>query len=289
MHTFRREQPRQGRSVGFIRWEQGCVHRLHAGGTGEGAHQPGVNAIHVVDVEAGQEPNRIAVLKIHHADDTPGAETGSSELWNRFRFYRWKGFPTAPLRKASWALLFHFLMGWIGSRLIDAFGQVLDETNPLCNANLLLLGQMTGQTSLTWVGMVHWKRLVALLAKDIRHEIYEGHSWKRFDKLDKPHWLQPWVRVRIKNGRLAELAVGPPTHLVGRLRKLSGKAASFRFVQQRLVICTLWKQAVPHWCETTMRACHPWRDLQTLTRSWLVANKQTGRPGLTCAKLTASC
>lgn len=71
---FRREQLWRGRSVGFIRREQGCIHRLHAGGTGEGPHQPGVDAIHVVNVEAGQEPNRIAVLKIHHADYTPGAE-----------------------------------------------------------------------------------------------------------------------------------------------------------------------------------------------------------------------
>lgn len=71
--TFRREQPGGGRSVGFIRGEQGCVHRLHAGGAGEGAHQPGVDAIHVVNVEARQEPDRIAVLKIHHADHTPGA------------------------------------------------------------------------------------------------------------------------------------------------------------------------------------------------------------------------
>lgn len=61
-------------SVGFVRGEQGRVHWLHAGGTGEGAHQPGVDAVHVVNVEAGQEPNGIAVLKIHHADHTPGAE-----------------------------------------------------------------------------------------------------------------------------------------------------------------------------------------------------------------------
>lgn len=29
----------------------------------------------MVDVEAGQEPNGIAVLKVHHADHTPKAET----------------------------------------------------------------------------------------------------------------------------------------------------------------------------------------------------------------------
>lgn len=61
-------------SVGFVSGEQGRVHGLHAGGTGEGPHQPGVDAVHVVNVEAGQEPNGIAVLKIHHADHTPGGE-----------------------------------------------------------------------------------------------------------------------------------------------------------------------------------------------------------------------
>lgn len=72
--TFRHVQPSWGGSVGFIRGEQRCIYRLHAGRAGEGTHQPGVNAIHVVDVKAGQEPNGITVLKIHHADHTSGAE-----------------------------------------------------------------------------------------------------------------------------------------------------------------------------------------------------------------------
>lgn len=127
--TFRQERPSRGRSVGFIRGQQGRIYRLHAGGAGEGAHQPGVNAIHVVDVKAGQEPNRIAKLKIHHADHT----------------------------------LFNFLVRGVGARVKDAFGQMLDEADSLGNADLLLLGQLVSQTTLPWGGMVHWHRLVALL------------------------------------------------------------------------------------------------------------------------------
>lgn len=119
---FRQEQPSGGYSVGFISRQQGCIYRFHAGGAGEGAHQPGVNAVHVVDVKAGQEPNGIAVIKIHHADHT----------------------------------LFNFLVRGIGARVEHASGQVLDEAYALGNADLLLLSQLTGQTTLTGGGMVHW-------------------------------------------------------------------------------------------------------------------------------------
>lgn len=37
-------------SVGFIGGQQSSIHRLHAGWTGEGAHQPWVNAIHMINV-----------------------------------------------------------------------------------------------------------------------------------------------------------------------------------------------------------------------------------------------
>ena len=47
----------------------------------------------------------------------------------------------------------------------DASGQVLDEADALGDADLLLLGQLAGQTTLAWVGMVHWPRLGALLKK----------------------------------------------------------------------------------------------------------------------------
>lgn len=165
--TFRQKRPSWGCSVGFVRGQQGCVYRLHAGRAGEGAHQPGVNAIDVVNMKAGQEPDGITVLKIHHADHT----------------------------------LFNFLVRGVWAWVEDAFGQVMDEADSLSNADLLLFGQLVSQTALPWGGMVHWHRLGALL--------------------------------------------------VGR-RRLSGQTAPLGLVQQRQVIRTLWKQAVPHWTGTTM-------------------------------------
>lgn len=64
-------------SVGFICRQQGGIHGLHTGGAGEGAHQPGVDAVQVVDVKARQEPNGITIFKIHHADHTPEEERSS--------------------------------------------------------------------------------------------------------------------------------------------------------------------------------------------------------------------
>lgn len=80
-------------------------------------------------MKAGQKPNGIAVLKIHHADYT----------------------------------LFNFLVRWVRAWVKDAFGQVLDETDSLGNTDLLLLGQLVSQTTLAWGGMVHWHWLDALL------------------------------------------------------------------------------------------------------------------------------
>lgn len=83
----------------------------------------------MVDVKAGQEPNGIAVLKIHHADHT----------------------------------LFNFLVRGVRAGVEDASGQVMDETDALGDADLLLLGQLASQTTLTWGGMVHWHWVGALL------------------------------------------------------------------------------------------------------------------------------
>lgn len=58
-------------SVGLIGRQQSGVHRLHAGWTGEGSHEPVVYAVHVVDVHAGQEPNGVTIDKVHHADHAP--------------------------------------------------------------------------------------------------------------------------------------------------------------------------------------------------------------------------
>lgn len=67
--------------------------------------------------------------------------------------------------------LFHFLVGGVGARVEDTFGQVLDETDSLGDANLLLLGQLVSQTTLTWVGMVHWQWLGTLLEKRNRRQL----------------------------------------------------------------------------------------------------------------------
>jgi len=59
--------------------------------------------------------------------------------------------------------LFNFLVRGVGARLEDAFGQVMDETDPLGNADLLLLSELVRQATLPRGGMVHLHRLGALL------------------------------------------------------------------------------------------------------------------------------
>lgn len=69
-------------SVGLIGGEQCCVHRLHAGGAGEGPHQPVIYTVHVIDMHARQEPDGVPIHKVHHADDTPAemnTEVSSSQ------------------------------------------------------------------------------------------------------------------------------------------------------------------------------------------------------------------
>lgn len=58
-------------SVGLVGGKQCSIHRLHARGASEGSHQPVIDTVHVVDVHAGQEPDRVSVDKVHHTDDTP--------------------------------------------------------------------------------------------------------------------------------------------------------------------------------------------------------------------------
>lgn len=59
--------------------------------------------------------------------------------------------------------LSNFLLRGVRTRIEDTSGQVMDETDPLGNANLLLLSQLAGQTTLTRSGMVHWHWLGMLL------------------------------------------------------------------------------------------------------------------------------
>lgn len=80
----------------------------------------------MVDVKAGQEPDGSGILKVHHADHT----------------------------------LFHFLVSRVGAEVEDSSGQVVDEADALGDADLLLLGQLAGQATLTRGGMVHGLFLV---------------------------------------------------------------------------------------------------------------------------------
>ncbi len=52
------------------------VNALHAGGTGIGAHQPVVDATHVVEMHAGEQTNGLANSKVVHTDGTPGERGG---------------------------------------------------------------------------------------------------------------------------------------------------------------------------------------------------------------------
>lgn len=68
-----------------------------------------------------------------------------------------------PLQNYLYYSLFHFLISGVGAWVENASGQVLDQTDSLCNANLLLLSELGSQTTLPRVGMVHGRWLCALL------------------------------------------------------------------------------------------------------------------------------
>lgn len=61
-------------AVYVVTREQGRVHWLHAGRTGERAHQPIVNALAVVGVHARQVSHIVSDNKLAHANSTPGNE-----------------------------------------------------------------------------------------------------------------------------------------------------------------------------------------------------------------------
>lgn len=54
--------------VGLVAGEERGVHRLHTAGTRETAHQPVVDARHVVSVHAWKIAYGVAAHKLHHAD-----------------------------------------------------------------------------------------------------------------------------------------------------------------------------------------------------------------------------
>lgn len=55
-------------SVGLVGGEQGSIHRLHAGGAGEGSHKPIIYTVHMVDVHTWQEPDGVPINKVQHTD-----------------------------------------------------------------------------------------------------------------------------------------------------------------------------------------------------------------------------
>lgn len=95
-------------SVRFIGRKQSSVHRLHAGRTGEGPHQPVIYTVQVVYVHAWQKPDGVPVNKVHHTDNT------FSDLF------------------------FRTISSWI----IDSFRQVLYKADPLCYSYLLFFRQL---------------------------------------------------------------------------------------------------------------------------------------------------
>ena len=61
--------------------------------------------------------------------------------------------------------LFDSLFSGVRAGVKVASGEVLDKTDALCNADLLLLGQLAGETTLTCIWVVDWQRLYASLQK----------------------------------------------------------------------------------------------------------------------------
>lgn len=117
------EQEQRSRSADFIGGEQRCIHGLHAGRAGEGAHQPGVNAIHVVGVKAGQEPNGISILKIQHADHTPAAERRQPSL----TLQRLSRFPRSFLSSGFLFKCKSVRCSWKNSAYLPLGLQIIDE------------------------------------------------------------------------------------------------------------------------------------------------------------------
>ena len=59
------------------------------------------------------------------------------------------------------SLLSDLLLGAVLASVVHALGEVVNEADALCDADLLLFRQLGGQAGLTWGGMVH--RHVGLL------------------------------------------------------------------------------------------------------------------------------
>lgn len=69
-----RSKVRVETSIGLVGAKQGGIHGLQAGGAGEGSHEPGIDAVHVIRVQTRQVAHGLPQLKVHHADHTPAKE-----------------------------------------------------------------------------------------------------------------------------------------------------------------------------------------------------------------------
>lgn len=101
----------QRRLAGLVRGQEGSINRLHARRTCERSHEPVINALLVVRVQAWQKANGIPACKLQHADDTLAIALLSSIL----------------------------------ARIIDSPWKVLDKAQSLSNTHLLLLSQLCGK------------------------------------------------------------------------------------------------------------------------------------------------
>ena len=67
--------------VSLIGDKEGGVHRLHAGGAGEATHEPVVDAVGVVGVQAGQVANTVSDHKVDHTYHTSGNSNLNNLIW----------------------------------------------------------------------------------------------------------------------------------------------------------------------------------------------------------------
>lgn len=70
LHNVERRSTTKSELVGLVRRQQSCIDGLQATGTRQAAHQPVVDASHMVGVHARQTTHRIAGSEFQHTDDT---------------------------------------------------------------------------------------------------------------------------------------------------------------------------------------------------------------------------
>lgn len=101
-------------------WHEKCrIHWFHARWTGKRAHEPVVDAVFVIGVNAWKIAQWVANYKFSHA--------------------------------------YHTLLGFLAvAAIIYSTGQMVNQSNSLCYLYLLLLCQLCCCTTDVWTGMVYW-------------------------------------------------------------------------------------------------------------------------------------